>query len=80
TLVIDRQDGQPLKYTLYDNVNDPYQMKNIAAGNDALIKKLTDEELIPWLEKTGDSWRPVEFTTATTNKLNKKVAECAKAS
>ncbi|AIJ07603.1 MULTISPECIES: sulfatase family protein [Edwardsiella] len=80
TLVIDRQDGQPLKYTLYDNVNDPYQMKNIASGNDALIKKITDEELIPWLEKTGDSWRPVEFTTATTNKLNKKVAECAKAS
>ncbi len=50
TLVIDRQDGQPLKYTLYDNVNDPYQMKNVADENKPIIK-LIKEELIPWLEK-----------------------------
>ncbi|SPZ20634.1 Uncharacterised protein [Providencia rettgeri] len=76
TLVIDRQDGQPLKYTLYDNVNDPYQMKNVADENKPIIDKLIKEELIPWLEKTGDSWRPTEFITATTNKLNKKVSAC----
>lgn len=51
TLVIDRQDGQPLKYTLYDNVNDPYQMKNVADENKPIIDKLIKEELIPWLEK-----------------------------
>ncbi len=76
TLVIDRQDGQPLKYTLYDNVNDPYQMKNIAKDNMPLIDKLIKEELTPWLEKTGDSWRATEFITATTNKLNKKISIC----
>lgn len=76
TMVIDRQDGQPLKYTLYDNIKDPYQMTNIADNNQPLIDKLTKEELIPWLEKTGDSWRPTEFITATKNKANKALSEC----
>ena len=75
-MVIDRQDGQPLKYTLYDNVNDPYQMKNIAKDNMPLIEKLIKEELTPWLEKTGDSWRATELITATTNKLNKTISTC----
>lgn len=51
-------------------------MKNVADENKPLIDKLIKEELVPWLEKTGDSWRPSEFITATTNKLNKKVTEC----
>lgn len=38
TLEIDRQDGEPLKYKLFDNVNDPYQMKNIANENPELIQ------------------------------------------
>lgn len=76
TMVIDRQDGQPLKYTLYDNIKDPYQMTNIADNNQPLIDKLTKEELLPWLEKTGDSWRPTEFITATKNKTNKALSEC----
>ncbi|WJW81191.1 sulfatase [Moellerella wisconsensis] len=76
TMVIDRQDGQPLKYTLYDNIKDPYQMTNIADNNQPLIDKLTKEELLPWLEKTGDSWRPTEFITATKNKANKALSEC----
>ncbi|MBE2895314.1 sulfatase-like hydrolase/transferase [Pasteurellaceae bacterium HPA106] len=77
TLEIDRQDGEPLKYTLFDNVNDPYQEKNIADQNPELIEKLVKEELIPWLEKTGDSWRPVEFITGPTKKMQKKLDTCA---
>lgn len=76
TLVIDRQDGEPLQYYLFDNINDPYQQTNIAAQQPELVQKLIKEELIPWLEKTNDSWRPVEFTTATTAKFIKQLAQC----
>lgn len=79
TLVIDRQDGEPLSYTLFNNVSDPYQMENIAAISVDVVEKLTQEELIPWLEKTGDSWRPVEFTTATTARLKAELKRCAEA-
>lgn len=60
TLVIDRKVGKPLTYTLHDNKNDPYQMKNIAAENMALVNQLIADELIPWLEHSGDVWRPTE--------------------
>ncbi|WP_231569032.1 sulfatase-like hydrolase/transferase [Photobacterium gaetbulicola] len=60
TLMVDRKIGKPLTYVLHDNVNDPYQMANIAEGNDALINQLIEEELLPWLEHTGDPWRPAE--------------------
>ncbi len=58
TLQIERRAGKPLKYTLWDRETDPYQLKNIAKGNDKIIHKLIHEELIPWLEKTNDPWRP----------------------
>lgn len=63
TLVIERKNKQPLQYTLYDNQRDPYQQKNIAADNAALIAKLVKSELDPWLEKTVDSWRSAPFDT-----------------
>lgn len=60
TLSIVRKVGKPLQFTLFDNVNDPYQMKNIAKGNEAIIQTLITEELAHWLEVTGDPWRPTE--------------------
>lgn len=67
TLVVDRRIAKPLAYTLHDNQNDPYQMSNIAEGNDALIHQLIVKELMPWLEHTGDPWRP---TVVPENVLN----------
>lgn len=64
TLIVERQDGKPLAYTLYDNVNDPYQFTNIAHDNKSLVERLIKEELQIWLEKTGDPWRPEEFSTS----------------
>ncbi|SEG57081.1 sulfatase-like hydrolase/transferase [Vibrio hangzhouensis] len=60
TLVADRKVGKPITYVLHDNVNDPYQMKNIAEEQPMLVEKLISEELLPWLERTGDPWRPTE--------------------
>lgn len=60
TMVIDRKIGKSLTYILHDNHNDPYQLHNIAGNNMDLINQLTENELIPWLEHTGDPWRPTE--------------------
>lgn len=60
TLVADRRIGKPLSFVLHDNVQDPYQMQNIADQHPDLIHKLVEEELLPWLEYTGDPWRPTE--------------------
>ncbi|MDP2513775.1 hypothetical protein Q8W13_09860 [Photobacterium damselae subsp. piscicida] len=35
-------------------------MKNIAADHQAIVEKLVQQELLPWLEHTGDPWRPTE--------------------
>lgn len=66
TLSITRRIGKPLTYVLHDNKNDPYQMENIANGNEVLIEKIIIDELIPWLEKTGDPWRPTEVPVSVT--------------
>lgn len=55
TFVIQRQKGKEDKYILHDNQNDPYQLKNIADENPAVVKQLT-AELNQWLEKTKDPW------------------------
>lgn len=67
TLMVDRKIGKPLTYVLHDNIADPYQMKNIASTHDDLIKTLISEELIPWLEHSGDPWRPTEVPANTAN-------------
>ncbi len=56
TLVITRMPGKPITTVLHDNIADPYQLKNIAADHPALVKRLTDTELVPWLKKTNDPW------------------------
>jgi arylsulfatase A-like enzyme len=64
TLIVERRDKQALRYQLFDNVADPLQMKDIAANNMTLLSELVQRELLPWLELTGDSWRPAPFDTA----------------
>lgn len=61
TLAIERKDKQPLRYILHDNQRDPWQLNNIAADNMSLVAHLVEKELHPWLEKTGDPWRPAPF-------------------
>lgn len=57
TFVVRRTDEGRRYYVLFDNLNDPYQMKPRTAseGEDPLMNKLWDE-LKRWLEKTNDPW------------------------
>lgn len=67
TLSVERRIGKPLKYVLHDNEKDPYQMKNIAAENMDIVNKLIQEELLPWLDRSGDQWRPTEVPKSVLN-------------
>jgi len=50
-----RADGS-LSSVLFDNQTDPYQLENIAGANPEVVKALTETELVPWLQRTGDPW------------------------
>ena len=65
--MVDRKIGKPLSYVLHDSVTDPYQMSNIAKANMTIVNKLIAEELLPWLEHTGDPWRPTEVPASVLN-------------
>ncbi len=41
---------------LYDNHADPFQLVNLAAEKPELVERLREEELEPWLARTGDPW------------------------
>jgi hypothetical protein len=41
---------------LFDNIADPYQLKNIAENNPTIVHNLT-AELKGWLQKTNDPWK-----------------------
>jgi arylsulfatase A-like enzyme len=56
TLMISRMPDEPTETVLHDNVEDPYQLENIAAANPDIVARLVEEELNPWLERTGDPW------------------------
>jgi arylsulfatase A-like enzyme len=56
TLVVDQMPGKDKQFLLYDNVADPYQLKNIAEDQPQVFRRLILEELDPWLRKTGDPW------------------------
>ena len=56
TLVVNKPEQYSKKIFLWDRINDPYQMENIANKNPELVKKLIAEELEPWLRKTNDPW------------------------
>jgi arylsulfatase A-like enzyme len=56
TMVVSRTKGAAPHYVLHDNVNDPFQLRNIAADNPDVVRDLIESELNPLLEKNGDPW------------------------
>jgi arylsulfatase A-like enzyme len=57
TLVISRAESGTPEITLYDNREDPFQMKNIAGSSPAIVRRLANEQLAPWLKKIRDPWQ-----------------------
>ncbi len=55
TYVITIDDTEQVRDFLYDNVNDPYQMRNLA-GSDAEIEQKLHEELFEALKAKKDPW------------------------
>lgn len=56
TLVLNRMPNQDENISLYDNVADPYQLKNVAQDQPDVVQQLVREQLVPWLKRTGDPW------------------------
>ncbi len=42
---------------LYDNLNDPYQLEDVAAADPGRVRELT-EQVVDWCVRTDDPWRP----------------------
>ena len=55
TFVVERGKVQDDTYILHDNTDDPYQLRNVAGENPAIVKQLM-EELRDWLDRTNDPW------------------------
>ncbi|MCF7847419.1 MAG: sulfatase [Kiritimatiellales bacterium] len=55
-LTINITDDNKRQTVLFDLVNDPYELENIAPHNKDIVDRLIKTELIPWLEKTNDPW------------------------
>jgi len=56
TLSIEKTAEGPEVRVLHDNLEDPFQLVNIAAERPGVVEELLRTELIPWLEKTRDPW------------------------
>jgi len=56
TLVWHRESEGPDRAELYDDATDPFQLYDIAPTHPELVKKLTAEQLEPWLRKMDDPW------------------------
>jgi hypothetical protein len=56
TLVLERGGGGSGRTILYDNSKDPYQLRDIASESPAIVRRLVEEELKPWLTRTSDSF------------------------
>ncbi|MFC1661274.1 sulfatase [Gemmatimonadota bacterium] len=56
TLVLSKDRGGATDTVLHDNVADPSQLENVASAQPGLVRELEEEELLPWLEQTGDPW------------------------
>ena len=51
--------GKDKAWLLYDNLNDPYQMKNLAGKAEAkAVQTKLDSQLQTWLKKIGDDFAP----------------------
>ncbi len=55
-VVIRHEQGD--EFILHDNVEDPYQLKNVAGQAPDVIQALT-AELNGWLSRTNDPWQPI---------------------
>lgn len=60
TMMIETEENGPGRVVLHDNHRDPDQLENIAEAEAERVKELYEEELLPWLERTGDPWRRAE--------------------
>ena len=58
TLTVDPQAANGPRVMLHDNREDPFQLENIAPRQPKTVERLKREELMPWLKKIGDPWRP----------------------
>lgn len=56
TLGLIQSSDDEMSTLLFDNVADPYQMENVADSQPDVVRDLIENELIPWLEYTGDPW------------------------
>ena len=57
TLMISKMPGEPRRTVLHDNLEDPYQLENIAERSPEVVQRLVREELEPWLRRTDDPGR-----------------------
>ena len=64
TLMIDKRQDKPARYVLHDNVEDPFQLKNLAGERPEVVERLVREELIPWLRRSTDPWAVPHETDA----------------
>jgi len=56
TLMISKAERKPTETVLHHNAGDPFQLENIAARSPEVVKRLVENELHRWLEKSGDPW------------------------
>ncbi len=56
TLVISRMPNASPEIVLFDNIRDPYQLKDLSEEEPLMVDRLKRDELIPWLERTRDPW------------------------
>jgi arylsulfatase A-like enzyme len=56
TLMLSKSEGKPTETVLHHNLDDPYQLENIAATEPQIVTDLIEGELNPWLKKTNDPW------------------------
>ena len=55
TLVVNRAPDRADEVVLHSNLEDPYQLQNVAGDNRELVRLLS-KELNRWLQKTNDPW------------------------
>jgi len=60
--VVEKNPGNNTRFLLYDLKADPYQQRNIARGNKALIMQLMNNELVPKLKSIEDDWWKIPVT------------------
>ena len=55
TLMINRESDQPTDVRLHSNIEDPYQLQDVAADNAQMVQALS-VELSGWLQRTNDAF------------------------